>query len=240
MKTSIIILTCNNFMYSKMCIDSIRKYTRKNDYEIIVVDNNSQDGTKSWLRKQKDIKTIYNKVNEGFPKGCNVGIKKASGSEILLLNNDVIVTSNWLLNLKKCLYSDNKIGAVGPVTNTCYGKQKIFVKYNSLYEMQRFAKKYNVSNSNRWVKTRGLVGFCILIKMKVINNLGYLDERFTPGNFEDDDYCLRMVRKGYKLMICKDTFVHHYGSISFKNTEYSKIINANRIKFERKWGMKLQ
>ena len=90
--TSIVILTYNKLNYTKKCIESIRKYTCKESYEIIVVDNASTDGTIEWLKTQSDIITIFNKENLGFPKGCNQGIEIAQGSEILLLNNDVIVT----------------------------------------------------------------------------------------------------------------------------------------------------
>ena len=68
--TSIIILTYNQLAYTKLCIESIRKFTPKNSYEIIVVDNNSSDDTVKWLKKQKDIIGIYNKENKGFPGGC--------------------------------------------------------------------------------------------------------------------------------------------------------------------------
>ena len=67
-KTSIIILTYNNLMYNIICIDSIRKYTKKDTYEIIVVDNNSTDGTREWLKEQKDIIVILNDENVGFQK----------------------------------------------------------------------------------------------------------------------------------------------------------------------------
>ncbi|MCR3759843.1 glycosyltransferase family 2 protein [Clostridium felsineum] len=239
MKTSIIILTYNNFLYSKKCIESIRKYTKRSAYEIIVVDNNSKDETKNWLSRQKDIKKIYNSTNLGFPKGCNLGIKAASGSEMLFLNNDVVVAENWLSNLKKCLYSNSEIGAVGPVTNRCSGIQQINVKYNSLVEMHEFSKKYNISNSRKWIKTDKLVGFCILIKRVVMEKVGLFDERFTPGNFEDDDYCLRIRKKGYRLFICRDTFIHHYGCVSFGNYGYGKLIRTNKIKFEKKWGKRM-
>ena len=83
--TSIIILTYNQIEYTKLCIESIRKFTPKNKYEIIIIDNNSSDGTVEWLKGQSDIKSVYNNKNLGFPKGCNQGIELATGENILLL-----------------------------------------------------------------------------------------------------------------------------------------------------------
>lgn len=236
--TSIIILTYNKLEYTQMCIESIREFTTKNSYEIIVVDNNSSDGTVEWLKSQKDLKVIFNKENLGFPKGCNQGINIASGENILLLNNDVIVTPNWLDNLDKALWSDEEIGAVGAVSNSCSYYQQINVTYKNTNEMIEFAKKYNKSNKNFWDYRTKLIGFCMLIKKSVLEKVGVLDERFTPGNFEDDDLSFRIIKEGYKLLLCKDTFIHHFGSVSFndKNNEYIKILENNMKKFEEKWG----
>ena len=110
MGTSIIILTYNHLEKTKKCIESIKTYTKNEVYEIIVVDNNSNDDTINWLKTQSDITVIYNKENRGFPSGCNQGISEANKSyDILLLNNDTIVTNNWLTNLRKCLYSKSNI-----------------------------------------------------------------------------------------------------------------------------------
>ncbi|WP_346895285.1 glycosyltransferase [Clostridium sp. UBA7503] len=237
-KTSIIILTYNNLDYNKICIESIRKYTKNNNYEIIVVDNNSKDGTVEWLKEQKDIKVIYNKENLGFPKGCNQGINIANGEEILLLNNDTIVAPGWLENLKECLYSSEYIGAVGPVTNSCPNYQSIPISYASVEEMIEFAEKYNYSEPKKWEERLRLIGYCMLIKKEVIDKVGLLDEIFTPGNFEDDDYSLRMRKAGYKLMLCKNSFIHHFGSASFEkiSKEFSELLIRNRKKFFEKWG----
>ena len=70
---TIVILTYNNLEYTKICIDSIRKYN--NNFELVVIDNNSTDGTAEWLKSQKGIKYILNEENRGFPAGCNQGIK---------------------------------------------------------------------------------------------------------------------------------------------------------------------
>ncbi|PNT99191.1 hypothetical protein CDQ85_03715 [Clostridium thermosuccinogenes] len=238
-KTSIIILTYNNLEYNKLCIESIRKYTEKETYEIIVVDNHSTDGTVDWLKQQNDLKLILNNKNYGFPKGCNQGIKAAEeGNDILLLNNDTIVTPNWLKNLKKCLYSKDDIGAVGSVTNSCSNLQVIPANYSNLEEMIAFAAKNNVSNSSLWEERLRLVGFCMLIKNEVVKKIGLLDERFTPGNFEDDDFSFRIRKAGYRLILCKDSFIHHFGSTSFKKVsdKYNELLINNRKKFAEKWG----
>jgi GT2 family glycosyltransferase len=239
MITSIVILTYNKLKYTKFCIESIRKYTDKNNYEIIVVDNHSTDGTVDWLNNQRDMKKIFNEEGLGFPKGCNQGINIAKGDNILLLNNDVVVTPNWLMNLNKCLYSCEDIGAVGAVTNMCAYYQQINVNYNNMEEMICFAEKHNTSDKNKWEERLKLIGFCLSIKREVIDKVGLLDERFTPGNFEDDDYSLRIRKAGYRLMLCKDTFIHHYGSVTFGENpnEYYEVLRINRKKFEEKWGI---
>nr|UWI50440.1 bifunctional glycosyltransferase family 2 protein/class I SAM-dependent methyltransferase [Clostridioides difficile] len=236
--TSIIILTYNQIEYTKLCIESIRKFTPKNKYEIIIIDNNSSDGTVDWLKEQSDIKSVYNNKNLGFPKGCNQGIELAKGENILLLNNDVIVTPNWLYNLDKALWSQDNIGAVGPITNACSYYQQINVDYKSIEEMFLFAQEINKSNINSWKYRVKLVGFCMLIKKSVLDNVGVLDELFTPGNFEDDDLSFRMLEEGYKLILCQDTFIHHFGSVSFKENrnKYTDIMDINRRKFKTKWG----
>lgn len=238
MSTSIIILTFNKIEYTKRCIESIRKYTDDEEYELIIVDNNSTDETIEWLGLQKDLKVIFNDKNVGFPSGCNIGIKASNNeNDILLLNNDTIVTYNWLQNLRKSLYSNELIGAVGPTTNSSAYYQQIDVNYKNIYEMQEFALKHNISNEELWEERQKLIGFCMLIKRKALDEVGLLDEVFTPGNFEDDDYSIRLIQKGYKLILCFDTFIHHYGGVSFSNnSEYNHIIKKNEIAFQKKWG----
>lgn len=242
MKTSIVILTHNQLDKTKLCIDSIRAYTRPDSYELIVVDNASTDGTVHWLEQQTDIIKIYNKENLGFPAGCNQGMRIATGDNILLLNNDVIVTENWLDNLIACLYSANDIGAVGPITNRCAYYQTVPVSYSTLDEMQQFAAQFNKSNPELWEERLKLIGYAFLLKREVYEQVGELDEIFSPGNFEDDDYSFRIRQVGYKLMLCKDTFIHHFGSASFKEkpVEYRNLLKENEKKFIQKWGFNSQ
>lgn len=238
MLTSIIIVTYNQLQYTKECIDSLRKYTERGSYEIIIVDNASTDGTIEWLKEQSDIQLIQNLSNIGFTRGCNQGIEKAKGENILLLNNDVVVTYNWLTNLLTCLYSQDNIGAVGPITNNASYYTAIPTQYKNIDEMNFFSKSYNKMDKSKWEQRLKLIGFCMLIKAEVLKKVGPLDERFSPGNYEDDDISLRIVQNGYKLYLCRDTFVHHYGSISWREdvAAFSKILGINGEKFKTKWG----
>ncbi|WP_197461030.1 glycosyltransferase family 2 protein [Ferroacidibacillus organovorans] len=101
--TSIVILTHNQLVHTQLCIQSIRDYTSDVDYEIIVIDNASTDGTREWLHAQPDLIVQENLINVGFPAGCNQGIQLATRNNILLLNNDTVVTSKWLKRMTEGL-----------------------------------------------------------------------------------------------------------------------------------------
>ena len=245
-KTSIIILSYNTLEMLQLCIASIREYTEVGTYEIIVVENASKDGSAEWLKEQGDLRCIYNEENQGFPRGCNQGLKIAEGTELLLLNSDTVVTKDWLLNLRRALYSDPAVGAVSCVTNCCSNNQQIEVSYRGMEEMQAFAADYNKSNPASWEKKTTLVGFCYLFKREVFDKVGFLDEQFSPGNFEDDDYSLRILQQGWDLLLCHDTFIHHFGHASFskgygdqeaaeKARRSNALIERNAALFLKKW-----
>ncbi|XEC93659.1 glycosyltransferase [Paenibacillus tarimensis] len=237
MRTSIIILTHNQLELTKRCLDSIRKHTPQ-EYELIVVDNASFDGTVEYLKEQPDVTTILNSDNLGFAVGCNQGIGKSIGDNILFLNNDTVVTENWLGNMLRVLGSSDEIGLVGPVTNFCSGPQQIPVTYSDLADLDNFAKENFLHHAACTIRTSRLVGFCLLVKKQVLDDIGLFDERYGIGNCEDDDLCLRAVRKGYALMIALDSFVHHVGHATFRNTgvNIARLIQENKRKAMDKWG----
>lgn len=234
MKTSIIIWSHDKFSCLKQCVESIRTYTDAEQYELIVFDDNSTDGTLEWLRIQPDLITINPEQNMGYLRGYNQGIKIASGDNILLLDNDVVVTHGWLDNLISCLYSDETIGAVSPVTNNAAYAQAIPVSYQNMDEMQAYAEKHNHPNSLAWEERIKLVAYCLLIKKNGVDTIGLLDEIFSPGYLADDDYSFRIRQSGLRLMLCHDTFVHHSGDAHFAGyyCDYRALLN----KFIAKWG----
>jgi hypothetical protein len=195
--TSIILVTHNQWAYTKACLDSIRKRTTV-PYELIVVDNGSTDGTVDCLSRSPDVRLITNESNLGFPRAANQGIETATGEQILLLNNDTIVTTGWLRRLLDALDSQWKAGRVGPLSNNVSGEQRIPAGYDELSQLDGFAWDLSRAHHGQTIATDRLVGFCLLFKRELVDQIGLLDEQFGIGNFEDDDYCRRAVEAGYR------------------------------------------
>jgi GT2 family glycosyltransferase/precorrin-6B methylase 2 len=237
--TSIILVTYNKLEYTKQCVESIRRHTQRGSYELIIVDNGSTDDTVKWAKNESDIIVIDNSCNAGFPKGCNQGLAVATGDLLMLLNNDTIVTPSWLDGLTRCLFSDERIGAVSPVTNSASYWTTIPVTYTTLEEMELFASALHaIPDRTKWEERVKLVGYCLLLRREAWEKVGPLDEIFGIGNLEDDDYGLRLLLAGYKLMLCGDTFIHHHGSLSFSSEPelYLQTFRNNTIVFRSKWG----
>ncbi|MFO0915198.1 MAG: glycosyltransferase [Pirellulales bacterium] len=235
--TSIIIPTFNQFQYTRLCLESIRRYTDE-PLEIIVVDNGSTDQTRSYLAQFPDIRTILNESNLGFPKAVNQGIQVAHGAQFLLLNNDCIVTTGWLRRMLEALDRDPRVGLVGPVSNNVSGLQQIQVDYDDLAQLDGFAWDWSLCHCGQNRPVDRLVGFCLLIRRTVIERIGLFDERFGIGNFEDDDFCRRATQAGHLAVIALDSFVHHFGSKTFRGGgfDHGKILVKNRKIYEEKWA----
>lgn len=258
---SIIILCCNEMPYTLRCIESIFEHTH-HPHELIFVDNGSSDGTTEYLHKLqklaglhydevsrhentndgtlKSVKVIRNETNQGFPKGCNQGIKVATGEFVLLLNNDVVVTEGWLSRMVHLAQSNTTIGMVGPRSNYVDGKQQITVDYGDIDKMHQFAVQLANDQDHNWFALNDnerLVGFCLLIKSKVLESIGLLDEQFGLGLYDDDDISMRARFAGYELVVAMDVFIHHFGSRTFASLEIDmpQLAHENHVKLMAKW-----
>lgn len=239
-KAAVIILSYNALKYTKLCIESIRATTPESAREIIVVDNASEDGSVEWLRKQKDILLVENKENRGFPAGCNQGIERSSArADIFLLNNDTILPENALFWLRMGLYDDEKNGMAGSVSNNA--KDQIAEGVENTTDLLAFAEKTNVPREYSYEVKPVLVGFALLIRRRVLDVVGQLDEQFSPGNYEDNDYSLRVLKAGYRNILCKNSFILHFGSVSFKKApDTLALLSRNRQKLNEKWGFDVE
>lgn len=234
--TSIVIVTHNQLAYTRQCLESIRFFTEE-PYELIVVDNGSTDGTVPWLRRQTDVRLIENPENRGFPAAVNQGLQSAGGRQMVLLNNDTLVTTGWLRRMLEACRQDSRIGLVGPCSNNVSGPQQIAVSYRHLSDMDGFAWDWGQAQGGNLQDVDRLVGFCLLIQRELLQDVGLFDERFGIGCYEDDDYCLRARNAGYRAVIAKGAFVHHFGSQTFRHSgvDFAANLEKNRVKYEKKW-----
>lgn len=240
---SIIALSYNQLEYTKSFVKSVLKYT-KIPFELILIDNASNKETVDYLKslfgKDKRIKVVFNSNNLGFPKGVNQGLKIASGKYLVIANNDILVTDGWLERMVEVAESDELIGLVGPVSNSVSGVQlDKKANYDSIDKMFIYAAEIKKNYAGNTFEFPRVAFLCTLIKKEIIDRLGGLDERFAPGNFEDDDYCLRVQMAGYKTIIAQDVFIHHFGSKSFTaegTKKYQERLDINKKIFVDKWG----
>ncbi len=244
-RASIIVATYNKLPYTRLCIESLYRNTEQPSFELIVVDNGSEDNTTTYLKGLVEflpnLRVILNSRNEGFARANNQGILKARGEYVVLLNNDTIVTRSWLSRLIQYLEQDPKIGMVGPVTNSGGNEQMILAQYSSLEELETFAERRAATYQGHSIEIEMLTMFCIVMRRPLIDQIGLLDEQFELGMFEDDDYAHRVRLQGYKLVCVEDVFVHHFGSATmggFGERAYLEIFERNRRRFEQKWGVR--
>jgi len=233
---TIIVLAHNNLRYTQQTINSIRKHTAT-PHQIIVVDNASTDMTIPWLREQQDIITIENMADLSFSQANNQAIQCTHTPYICLINNDVIITPGWTEQLIWHLNQDPEALLVGPMTNKVSGHQKTEdINFSSIDNLNNYATdKYNRYKHKNLCADR-VVFFCTMFKLEAFERVGLLDEDFLLGNYEDDDFCLRVIQSGHKNLIAQDTFVYHHGSITLMQQvdDYKESLEQNRKLFYTK------
>ncbi|HMV49056.1 MAG TPA: glycosyltransferase, partial [Blastocatellia bacterium] len=246
-KASIIIVTYNNLALTKLCLASVFRNTEYANFEVIVVDNRSSDGTPEFLKtltgRFDNLKIILNDENFGFAKANNQGIAQAEGEHFVLLNNDAIVPPGWLTRLLLHL-RDSQIGLVGPVTNSIGNEARIAVPYQTWTEMEAFARQHTWRNHQLAADIHVLAMYCVALRRDVFEAIGTLDEQFGIGMFEDDDYSERIRQAGMRVLCATDVFVHHFGQAAFgkliRSGTYDAIFNENRRLYETKWNVTWQ
>lgn len=234
MKCDIIIPVWNQLAFTKDCIESIAGNT-ESGYRIIVIDNASGEETRRYLETLSNdsanhILLIRNVKNLGFVKAVNQGIAASDAERICLLNNDTLVTKDWLREMLQVADSEKDIGIVNPSSNNL-GQRPSNGEPISLY-----AEKLK-EQSGKFLETGASIGFCMLIKREVIDKIGVFDEIYGMGNFEDTDFSRRAIREGYRCVRACGAYVYHRENSSFnKIRTFEEDFKRNREIYEFRWG----
>lgn len=217
MKLSIITLTYNKLEYTKKFIESLFSFTK--DFELIIVDNGSTDGTREYLQTLEGVKLILNDSNLGFSKGNNQGLEIASGEYIGFLNNDILLYPNWFEECKKVFINENA-AFVSPTQitplfeNVC---EKNYIDYFENLKKEGHRKTFDECQFA-----------CVITRKDVIQKIGGFDEKFTPAFWEDNDLKYRAIEQGYDTYVVNNVCFFHYSSVTSakinhnfeKNREY--------------------
>jgi len=233
---SIVIPVYNQWDYTYACLLSIFENSEGIDYEIIIGDDGSTDETVNIDQYADNIRVIKHETNLGFVGNCNETAKAARGKYILLLNNDTNVQPGWLESMMDLIKRDKKIAAVGA--------KLIFANY-ALQE----AGSIIWADGTGWNYGRGddpdlpeysyvkevdcCSGACLLARTDLWRELNGFDQQFSPGYYEETDWCWRARQKGYKIMYQPAARVLHFGSKTFG--DHKDLLAANRQKFLAKW-----
>lgn len=220
---SIIIVVLNNFIFTKRCIESIKKNTRQT-HQVILIDNGSTDNTTDWFTKSAgpDDIMIRNQVNKGFSKANNQGLKLAQGEYVMFLNNDTeIKKGNWEMPFFKGL-EDADI--VGPTM------RKLVV------DQADFSFVYAGSATSDFDPFRYLEGWCLFGKKIIFDAIGGMDEQYSPAYSEDSDLSFKAMQAGFKIKQISNVSIVHYGSkTSSTMPEMYGVTVKNRRKLYNKW-----
>lgn len=237
-KVSIIILNWNGKKDTIECLESLKKVTYPN-YEILLVDNGSADGSIEYFKEYyQDLEIIKNMENKGFAEGNNIGIRKAIENKadyILLLNNDTEVDSEFITELVNVAVTNNNIGIVGPIIYEFEDKNSIqsFGIRLKLYNGRTYnikSKNKNIQLSNYIEKRDYLTGCAMLIKTSVFEKIKGFDPVYF-AYWEDTDLCFQVRKNNYSIYVTSNSKIWHKGSQSTggymnKNAYYYYIRNS--------------
>ena len=217
MKIAVVVLNYNGLLETKSCLDSLRRVKKSNfEVEIIVVDNNSTDGSQITLPKEKGIKFVQNEKNLGFSGGNNRAIKYAlerNVDYVLILNNDTVVDENFLVYLvnnknadivspkiyfekgfefHKDRYKEKQLGKVIWYAGGEIDWQNIMGKHIGVDEVDK-------SQFNKSREVDFATGACILVRREVFKKIGLFDEKYFLY-LEDMDFCVRAKKAGFTIV----------------------------------------
>jgi GT2 family glycosyltransferase len=248
---SIAIVSYNTKEVLLDCLRSVHTHTTAIAYEVIVVDNDSHDGTVAALKDAfPAMRIIENADNRGFAKAVNQAVAVSHGRHVLLLNSDTIVRDQALATMVAYLDDHHDVGAVsckqwtgdGHLNQTCFPFPSIrdHLFYSALFQqlaptMQAAAAATHAVDCTQSQDVDWANGACLMVRRSVLLELGGLDEEFFMY-FEDVDLCRRLHQQGYRIHhIAEAEIVHFIGCSSGRDCERLQLVwEFSRIRYIEK------
>jgi GT2 family glycosyltransferase/radical SAM superfamily enzyme YgiQ (UPF0313 family)/Flp pilus assembly protein TadD len=236
-KVSIVIPVWNKMDLTVQCLTKLAEVTQGVDYEVIIVDNGSTDGTPDFLRTLGgDVQLILNQENVGFAKACNQGAQAARGKYLVFLNNDTIPQPHWLKPLVSEVDEHPEVGIVGSKLLFADGSVQhagvVFMRsHRSAYHIYRLAPSTSPFVNQRR-EFQAVTAACLLIRRELFEAVNGFDEQFING-FEDVDLCLKVREKGAHVIYQPRSVVYHLESQTPGRNDRNE---HNSRLLEERWG----
>lgn len=238
---SVIIPVFRGYLSTRSCIESVLKANNASPYQLVIINDCTPDQhIAEYLKALEDIpsvRVIYNSRNLGFVGSVNKGMSIHPGSDVVLLNSDTIVPHFWVDRLAAHAYWEERIGTVTPFSNNgticSYPTIRGFAHFPPDESLATFDQAFREANQGRSVEIPTAVGFCMYIRRFCLDQVGLFDETtFGKGYGEENDFCLRATKQGWKHLLAADVFVYHEGEVSFGKKSSARA-SAQKIIRER-------
>lgn len=245
---SVCIVAYQSKVLLENCLDSLYRNTAS-ETEVIVVDNGSTDGTPQMLKERfPRVQLVVNPANQGYTKPMNRALRLGQGRYLLQLNPDTLILPGALDEMRHFMDSDPQIGICGPkVLNRDHTIQaqcrrgesrpwaviSYFTGLSTLFPRSKFFGQYLMSYKaeDEIHPAAGVSGSCMMARREMIDQIGYLDERFFAFQ-EDSDFCLRARRAGWQVYYYPKAEIEHYGSMGGSHVHpYRSIYEWHRSYF---------
>ena len=219
---SVVIVSYKNPEKLERCLQTLLQNQGEELFEVIVIDNCSNDLTRDLEAHFPEVRFFWNHENVGYAPACNQGAEKAQGRYLLFLNPDTEILAGSLAKLKSSLQLNPELGAVGPLSNYAGGWQNM--GYHLPDQGEGFKNAEEVSlwlNQNRYGEKKEvklLIGFCLLMSREFFSEINGMDPELILG-MDDLDLSWRIRNCGKKLSVVLDSFVYHVGQQSFEKLE---------------------
>lgn len=220
-RVSIIIPIYNAAGEVGRCLASVLAWSTPALCRVICINDKSTDPRIERLLEQfgkfEHFEIVHNATNMGFTRSCNAGIALAGSDDIILLNSDTEVNRSWLQKLQLAAYADRNIGTVTPLSDNAGPFSIPFEELDDgTGDWSHAERVVRRSSAALWPRVPTGHGFCLYIRADCLADVGPLDaEAFPIGYGEENDFCMRALRRGWVHVIDDRSFVHHVRSASF-------------------------